>query len=896
MNKALAALRWSRILVSAEYLAEVRGRRRGFAIEAVFGLLKSVGTIDSERIAFHARGQSLRSLALGPNVVVPLEIIVTGADSDAATDWAGLLQTKLTGDAYPWRLHDGPFVEQRSPQVLLPAAPQLPDEICLWFETALPFQRAAGDPQTALRKRTVLEVMQRRGRKLFSHFPDFDFVEEDFELLSQHWRYDELKHVSVSQNRPSREDGAPLNIQYYNGCRGPLYLRGKLEKLIPWLRVFEEIHLGGWLKLNPLAHFKLRTEPCPAIDKELGDVEQLVTVAANTLRLNDTLPWITESQAPPDESRIAEELAAELAQGRYRPRPYEAFNIRKETGGVRRVERLHPRDLIAQQRLLQLLSDPVEATLSDSAMGFRRNRSREDAAQAIRGALREGYTYVAEADIEDFFPSIDHATLMSRLDAILPRADIATRAMLDGIMRAPFIEEERLCERKIGLAQGSPLSPLLANVYLDPFDRAFENVGARLVRYADDFVLLARGKREAEAALDTARTILEGLSLKLSDAKTGIRRADHGFHFLGETFDPRALEDPLTTILPQRKPVIVTEPYVALGSSGDAIEVRRAGSLLATWPLRRVSELIVFGRSSISTALLEKCARFKIPVSIALESGYQIATIAPDSRAFHDISHRHARWHHALSPTARLALAAELAIGKVTNYAALVKTRGESANNELLGWLEARAGSMRTAQDVAAIRGHEGAAARKVFGWLQTQFTVQTTDHFRSKRRERGAPDRLNSMLNFGYYLLFSRLNGLMRAHGLNPYLGLLHDGMDDYETLVADVQELFRAHVDRLVIRLVNRGQIRASDFQEAKPRLWLKRDAAQRYAHAFEEMLAEKIGHVVLRDALLAQVRALRAFVLQEGPLWLYRWHTPDKRGHQPTMQTDVDDEDAP
>ena len=182
-------------------------------------------------------------------------------------------------------------------------------------------------------------------------------------------------------------------------------------------------------------------------------------------------------------------------------------------------------------------------------------------------------------------------------------------------------------------------------------------------------------------------------------------------------------------------------------------------------------------------------------------------------------------------------------------------------------------------------------AARAAFQWLQSQIVEERQEAFRAQRRERGAQDPLNSMLNFGYYLLYTRINGLLRSHGLNPYLGLLHDGQDDYETLVADFQEPFRCHVDRLVLRLVNRQQIGLADFEISKrhgdkrPRCWLARGAVRLYAEQFEVMMAEVIGGVVLRDALLAQVRALRQCVRGEGRFWLYEWHL--RGGYAPGLR---------
>ena len=121
-----------------------------------------------------------------------------------------------------------------------------------------------------------------------------------------------------------------------------------------------------------------------------------------------------------------------------------------------------------------------------------------------------------------------------------------------------------------------------------------------------------------------------------------------GFVFLGERFDTQTALDPLTASLPHKKPLLITEPFLMLAVNGDALDIRRDDKLVDTIPLRRLSEIIVLGRTGLSTTLIEKCARFGISLSIALESGYQIGTFSPDSRAYHAIAFRQGQHHAAL--------------------------------------------------------------------------------------------------------------------------------------------------------------------------------------------------------------------------------------------------------
>ncbi|MDD5033362.1 MAG: CRISPR-associated endonuclease Cas1 [Methylococcaceae bacterium] len=844
--------------------------RRGHGLEVSYALVKGVPLPDGCRLSWQGRVPlSRQALRLGTRL--DLEFALTGATEAVAQDWFSRFVDYAGREESHFEVvgRSAPAVERFAPRV--PAA--APDELCLEVLTPLRFRRPPQAPRTRLAPETLLQLIQSRIRQLFGavDLPPFDAGR--LSLLTHYWHYEEYRHLSVSARR--RAGGDAAHHQYYNGCAGMLYLRGELAPLLPWLELLSRFNLDD-ARLSALGHFRILSPAPPAFACDLASAGALRGVAVEVLRQNDAAEGIAETAGLPiDEEALCAALAGELAAGAYQPVAYQGFRIPKQGGGgMRFVERLQPRDLIAQQRLLYILSPIVDHELSPGAFGFRKGRSREDAIAAVREGLREGYRHIVKADIEDFFPSIDHATLLAAIDRLIPRADTALRTLLARIVAAPVQESGIMQPRSRGLAEGSPLSPLLANLYLDRFDWEMQEAGVRVVRYGDDFVLLCRSRAEAERVLHHSEGLLADLHLHLAPEKTSITNLAEGFDLLGEHIDERSVEDPIEALLPQKKPLIVTEPYVMLATNGEALDVRRAGIVELTVPFRRISELIVFGRDVISTSVFEQCERHGVPVSIALDSGHHVATFVPDSRAAYEFNLRHAQWRQGLSATAEMALASEFVAAKIDNYAAYIRQRYAAGDNQALDILKTCREALDSAATLEAVRGHEGYAARAVFAWLQRQIKPALRRDFSAERRSRGGPDRLNSMLNFGYFLLFARLNTLVRSHGLNPYLGLLHDSAENYETLVVDFQEPFRVHIDRLVINLINYESIGADGFTLAPKGLWLTRPSARTFVQAFEKTLGEKIGSVVLRDALLAQVRALKRCVLGEGPFWVYRW----------------------
>jgi CRISPR-associated protein Cas1 len=536
---------------------------------------------------------------------------------------------------------------------------------------------------------------------------------------------------------------------------------------------------------------------------------------------------------------------------------------KKEHKDGRTIGLLHSSDALLHRTLHTLLAPILNRMFEHASVGYRPGLSIQTARARIQAAIRAGAQFAVRADVETFFDAMDWAVLEAALRRALPFADDLTFQLIGQCIRAPTTWRDQPVLRTRGVLQGSALSPLLANLYLDCFDERMTNQGYRLTRYGDDFVILTDTREEAEKALAYANTVLEPLKLHLHPEKTAITPLDLGFNFLGLKVSS-VLDEETVERSALRKSLFIKETYAFTGLDGDSIVVRKKDELLARLPLHRLAEIVFLGNGSVSTALLQKCASLRIPVSFCSPAGWYSSTLRPDSRSWFGLIAEHTRRHEALGEGGRLIQARRIVEAKLRNYRHWLRSLPQASAKETGHKLESLCHSLADATTVEAVRGVEGLGGRLTFQIING---LVLGEGFASKQRlPREKPDRYNTLLDMLYSLLFTRLNVLLRGAGLNPYLGFLHSPQDSYESLVCDLQEPFRCRMDRLALKLLNRKELIAEGFENVEGRGWrLTSKAVGVVIEAFErEEQVRLAGEPSTFGQLLAgQIQAFRNWV---------------------------------
>lgn len=575
-------------------------------------------------------------------------------------------------------------------------------------------------------------------------------------------------------------------------------------------------------------------------------------------------------------------LRASLLSGEYSPAPLRRVDIPKTDGGLRPLAIPAVVDRVAQTAVMQALAPLLDKELEDSSFAYRAGRSVRDAVERVRMLHAAGHLYVVDADIERYFERVPHDRLMARLDEAMTEGP-TTRLI------ALWLEHAGSGGR--GLPQGSPLSPLLANLYLDRIDEAFARRGARIVRFADDFVILCDSRAGAEGALSKVERLLDEHGLKLNRDKTRVTSFDQGFRFLGHLFvrslvlagqsdedtgeverlmrrlaerDDRAEAEALAAdeaeetlrrhgLDPGQRIlyVVSADRRLSLRNQAFAVEAGSGGpGAPPEWrevmalPHAAVDRIELGPNSEARMDALRHALGTDTAIAFVNGHGETLGWLAPrfGPRAQRQL----AQARCVLDLQSRLALARKFVDARLRNHRALLRRlnrdRQEPAVLKALADLNGAIRALGEPLSLAELMGHEGHAA--ALFWPAFGRLLGHGFSFGTRRRENAA-DPVNILLNITASLLGRDVTVALDRAGLHPGFGVLHATDDGADAAVYDLMEEFRAALSESVVaQAINGRAVLLDDFEaRAGGGVRLKSGGYRKVLGAYERAVARAV-----------------------------------------------------
>jgi CRISPR-associated endonuclease Cas1/group II intron reverse transcriptase/maturase len=576
-------------------------------------------------------------------------------------------------------------------------------------------------------------------------------------------------------------------------------------------------------------------------------------------------------------------LMQQLRRSRYDASPARGFYLQKKSGGHRLIGIPTVRDRIVQRFLLQAIYPKLEQVFGPSAFAYRPGLSIYTAVDRVMERYRHQPAWVVKADIEAFFDRLVWPLLLNQLEQLqLPELYQQTIAQQ---LKSGIVLGGRFQRPTQGVLQGGVLSGALANLYLHDFDRQCLDADIHLVRYGDDCVAVCQSLIEASRSLRLMQDWVENLYLNFNPEKTRIIPPGERFTFLGHEFcngevippkrnytpkaskrrQPRSGFGPpkLCSIVKSQKQktsfstdeywsddmttLYISDQGAFLCVNQQEFQVFHEKELKCSIPISRVSHIVLFGCCNFSSGAMSIALRRRIPILYATTKGRHWGQLSTEG--FSNTNYLTAQVLRSQEPGFGQRQAKSIILGKLHNSRMLLlrlnRRRPTEIATKAITEMAELMPKVEQAENIESMLGYEGHGATLYF----RAFATLLLKPFAFEKRSRRPPtDPVNSLLSFGYTLLFQNLHAMVSVVGLHESFGNLHTIQKNRPSLVCDLVEEFRAYVvDSLVAYLVNSKILTPEDFTPPNEHggVYLFPDARQKFHKHWNDKLQTKVTH---------------------------------------------------
>ncbi|OKL51306.1 CRISPR-associated endonuclease Cas1 [Buchananella hordeovulneris] len=555
-------------------------------------------------------------------------------------------------------------------------------------------------------------------------------------------------------------------------------------------------------------------------------------------------------QIAADPDRFVAALSGALLSGRYQPEPQVEVLIPKKgkTSAMRELSIPSIRDRVVERAVLNAIIDRADLLQCSASFAFRRGLGVQAATHEITQLRDSGNRYVLLTDIANYFGRINIADSLR----VLQRGLFCSRtlALLRFIAKPRRVVGRRRI-RSRGLAQGSCLSPLLANLALTDIDFALADTGVGYVRFADDILLCAPSRTELAASQRLLASLAAHQGLQLNEEKTMHTSFDAGFCYLGVDF---TAHQPVTDLHYGVKHTKQPAKVLYVGQDGARVSLTRERLVITgpdtlpqvSVPRRLVSRIVLSGNVGLSAGARNWALFNEIDVICLSRRGSYLGQMT-GLRSALNASRLLRQAEFAANPAARLPLAKQFVGAKLNNQLHMLHRLGRRSKNidvaDTCVTIRGLTTQLPDATTVDEVRGLEGQGSALYFPCAAELLPTEMWFAGRSRRPPR---DVANAALSYGYAILLGECTAALYAAGLEPSLGLLHASTDKRPSLSLDLMEEFRPLlVDRVVWSLLRLRRLRA-EHGTASPDgdgVWLTNEGKRILVDGYEAMLQRSV-----------------------------------------------------
>ena len=576
-------------------------------------------------------------------------------------------------------------------------------------------------------------------------------------------------------------------------------------------------------------------------------------------------------------------LSEALLDGSYKP--YQFTEVDIETNGKERTLHIPAvQDRIVARAILATTTSRIDPLLGASAFGYRPGLGVADAVQAVVDAREAGLKWVLRTDVDDCFPSLSPDIAFDRFTQAVHDTDITDvveqllgRTVGNGKMRGKTLP---------GLPLGCPLSPVLMNLVLVDLDDALNAAGFTVVRYADDIVVVGESKEELEDAARFCQRILRSFNMQLGDDKTDIMTFDDGFAFLGEDFGPKYPPAmPLQRVQEPENRVLYLGAQTAharISKGRLIVEDRQKGggkpTKLFDVPCGHVSRIVAFGSVAISSGLRSWAMYNGVDIVLASRRGSYLGIMQGTKTETH--SARLIAQVEINDTPRQLEISCAIIRAKIHKQIVVLQRFSKRESEEKVSNAITNMRKFMTMlDDTASIdeaMGLEGAAAKEYFA----AYGSLLPDELAFTTRSRQPPlDLANASLSFLYTVLLGECVTALRAAGMDPGLGVLHNPQAKRPSLALDLLEEFRPLVaDQVVLNAARRNRL-TSKHARKDPKgqgILLTKKGREEILKAYEERMLQVVKGSIpdfagsIRRHLYRQAQRLAGAIMHDDYEW--------------------------